>query len=38
MREPYEQVEGWDQPVDYKGYGTLSDEEVLAGILKGGNG
>ena len=34
MREPYEQVEGWDQPADYKGYGTLSDEEVLAGILK----
>lgn len=34
MREPYEQVEGGNQPADYRGYNTLEDEEVYSNILK----
>lgn len=34
MREPYQPAEGLNQPVDYKGYGTLTDAEVYACIMK----
>lgn len=33
MRAPYEQVPGFNQPEDYRGYAALSDEEVLDHIL-----
>ena len=34
MREPYEADQEGGQPKDYRGYGTLQDEEVYAHILK----
>ena len=34
MREPYEADQEGGQPKDYRGYGTLQDEDVYAHILK----